>query len=99
MRPEIEEEFIKKALDIFHEVRKDIEPNDFNQQVKHLYEFIEKTKLHELITIDDLKWAIKDDMFFRWDTIATEVEKQFEFLFKQLNVVNTKALMEKYCTQ
>ncbi|MFC1487305.1 class II fructose-bisphosphate aldolase [Thermoproteota archaeon] len=33
------------------------------------------------------------------DTIATEVEKQFEFLFKQLNVVNTKALVEKYCTQ
>ena len=33
------------------------------------------------------------------DTIATEVEKQFEFLFKQLNVVNTKALVEKYCIQ
>ena len=33
------------------------------------------------------------------DTIATEVEKQFEFLFKQLNVVNTKALVEKYYTQ
>ena len=32
------------------------------------------------------------------DTIASEVEKQFEFLFKQLNVVNTKALVEKYCT-
>ncbi len=30
-------------------------------------------------------------------TIATEVEKQFEFLFKQLNVVNTKTLVEKYC--
>ena len=29
-------------------------------------------------------------------TIATEVEKQFEFLFKQLNVVNTKTLVEKY---
>ncbi|MCW4034283.1 MAG: class II fructose-bisphosphate aldolase [Candidatus Bathyarchaeota archaeon] len=33
------------------------------------------------------------------DTIAAEVEKQFEFLFKQLNVVNTRALVEKYCTQ
>jgi fructose/tagatose bisphosphate aldolase len=33
------------------------------------------------------------------DKIATEVEKQFEFLFKQLNVVNTKALVEKYYTQ
>ncbi|WNZ30145.1 MAG: class II fructose-bisphosphate aldolase [Candidatus Bathyarchaeota archaeon] len=32
-------------------------------------------------------------------TIATEVEKQFEFLFKQLNVVNTKTLVEKYCKQ
>ena len=29
--------------------------------------------------------------------IACEVEKQFEFLFKQLNVVNTKALVNKYC--
>jgi hypothetical protein len=31
------------------------------------------------------------------DKIASEVEKQFEFLFKQLNVVNTKVLVEKYC--
>ncbi|MFZ7138533.1 MAG: class II fructose-bisphosphate aldolase [archaeon] len=30
-------------------------------------------------------------------TIACEVEKQFEFLFKQLNVVNTKTLVDKYC--
>jgi fructose/tagatose bisphosphate aldolase len=30
-------------------------------------------------------------------TIACEVEKQFEFLFKQLNVLNTKALVDKYC--
>ncbi len=29
--------------------------------------------------------------------IACEVEKQFEFLFKQLNVLNTKELVEKYC--
>jgi len=29
--------------------------------------------------------------------IACEVEKQFEFLFKQLNVFNTKALIDKYC--
>ena len=29
--------------------------------------------------------------------IACEVEKQFEFLFKQLNVLNTKALVDKYC--
>jgi len=29
-------------------------------------------------------------------TISTEVEKQFEFLFKQLNVVNTKTLVNKY---
>jgi fructose/tagatose bisphosphate aldolase len=33
------------------------------------------------------------------DTIAAEVEKQFEFLFKQLNIVNTKELVTKYCTQ
>jgi fructose/tagatose bisphosphate aldolase len=31
-------------------------------------------------------------------TIANEVETQFEFLFKQLNVINTKALVENYCT-
>jgi len=31
------------------------------------------------------------------DTIAAEVEKQFEFLFKQLNVINTKTLVDKYC--
>jgi fructose/tagatose bisphosphate aldolase len=31
-------------------------------------------------------------------SIATEVETHFEFLFKQLNVINTKALVEKYYT-
>ena len=83
MRPEIEKELIKKALDIFHGVQKDIEPNDFNQQVKQLYEFIEKRKLHELITIEDLKWAIKDDMFFRWDTtIYTVSDDRFVERFK-----------------
>ena len=30
-------------------------------------------------------------------SIAAEVESHFEFLFKQLNVINTKALVEKYC--
>jgi fructose/tagatose bisphosphate aldolase len=30
------------------------------------------------------------------EAIATEVEKQFEFLFKKLNIVNTKELVEKY---
>jgi len=30
--------------------------------------------------------------------IAAEVEAQFEFLFKQLNVINTKALVKKYCS-
>ncbi len=30
------------------------------------------------------------------EAIASEVEKQFEFLFKQLNIVNTKELVEKY---
>ena len=33
------------------------------------------------------------------DAIASEVEKQFEFLFKKLNIVNTKTLVEKYCTK
>ena len=28
--------------------------------------------------------------------IAVEVEIQFEFLFKQLNIINTKAIVEKY---
>jgi len=76
MRPEIEEEIIKKALDIFHKVQQDIKPNDFNQQVKQLYKVIEKTPLHELITIEDLKWAIKDDMFFRWDTTIYNVSDE-----------------------
>ncbi len=32
------------------------------------------------------------------DAIAAEVETQFEFLFKQLNIVNKRALVNKYCT-
>ena len=32
------------------------------------------------------------------DAIATEIEAKFDFLFKQLNVVNKRALVNKYCT-
>ena len=32
------------------------------------------------------------------DAIAAEVETQFNFLFTQLNIVNTRALVNKYCT-
>jgi hypothetical protein len=31
------------------------------------------------------------------DAIAAEVETKFEFLFKQLNVINKRALVDKYC--
>jgi fructose/tagatose bisphosphate aldolase len=33
------------------------------------------------------------------DAIAAEVENKFDFLFKQLNVVNKSSLVNKYCTQ
>jgi len=33
------------------------------------------------------------------DVIATEIENKFNFLFKQLNVVNKRALVDKYCTR
>ena len=32
------------------------------------------------------------------DAIAAEIESKFDFLFKQLNVVNKRALVNKYCT-
>ena len=32
------------------------------------------------------------------DMIAAEVEDKFEFLFKQLNIQNTRSLIDKYCT-
>jgi fructose/tagatose bisphosphate aldolase len=32
------------------------------------------------------------------DAIAAEVEEKFDFLFKQLNVVNKRALVNKYCS-
>jgi fructose/tagatose bisphosphate aldolase len=32
------------------------------------------------------------------DAIAAEIENKFDFLFKQLNVVNKRALVNKYCT-
>ena len=31
------------------------------------------------------------------DSIALEVEEKFEFLFNQLNIANTKDLVNKYC--
>jgi hypothetical protein len=31
------------------------------------------------------------------DAIAAEIENKFDFLFKQLNVVNKSALVNKYC--
>ena len=33
------------------------------------------------------------------DAIATEIEAKFDFLFKQLNVVNKRELVNKYCEQ
>jgi fructose/tagatose bisphosphate aldolase len=33
------------------------------------------------------------------DAIAAEIENRFDFLFKQLNVVNKSALVNKYCTR
>ena len=33
------------------------------------------------------------------DAIATEIEAKFDFLFKQLNVVNKRELVNKYCAQ
>jgi fructose/tagatose bisphosphate aldolase len=33
------------------------------------------------------------------DVIAAEIENKFDFLFKQLNVVNKRALVNKYCTR
>jgi fructose/tagatose bisphosphate aldolase len=32
------------------------------------------------------------------DVIAAEIENKFDFLFRQLNVVNKRALVNKYCT-
>jgi hypothetical protein len=32
------------------------------------------------------------------DAIAAEIEAKFEFLFKQLNAVNNKELVDKYVT-
>ena len=32
------------------------------------------------------------------DAIAKEIEEKFEFLFKQLNAVNNKELVDKYVT-
>jgi fructose/tagatose bisphosphate aldolase len=32
------------------------------------------------------------------DVISAEIENKFDFLFKQLNVVNKRALVNKYCT-
>jgi len=33
------------------------------------------------------------------EVIAAEIENKFDFLFKQLNVVNKRALVNKYCTR
>jgi len=33
------------------------------------------------------------------DAIAAELENKFDFLFKQLNVVNKRALVNKYSAQ
>jgi hypothetical protein len=32
------------------------------------------------------------------DAIAAEIEAKFDFLFKQFNVINKTALVNKYCT-
>jgi len=69
----VEEEFRARALDVFHKVQQGIDPNEFHQQVRQLLRIVEKTPLHELITFDDLKWAIRDDTFFHWSTTIRNV--------------------------
>ena len=76
MKPKIEEEFIKKSLDLFHMVQKGIEPNDFNQQTEQLYKFIKETPEHNKITLEDLRYAIKDDLYFQWETTIYDVSDE-----------------------
>jgi hypothetical protein len=85
-----EEEFIKKALDIFHQVQQGIDPNEFNQQTKQLFETIKEKPLHKLISLNDLQWAIKDDTFFRWDIALKDVtNERFTERFKH-TILTTK---------
>jgi len=100
MSPIVEEEFKARALDVFHKVQQGIDPNEFNQQVKQLLKIIEKNPLHKLIALDDLKWAIKDDMFFRWSTTIRNVsDDQFleRFRFTILTAKTYDFYVPIYC--
>jgi hypothetical protein len=85
-----EDEFIQKALIIFHNVQQGINPNEFGQQIKQLYEITEKTPMHNLIAIDDLRWAIKNAVFFHWSTtIRNGSDERFIERFK-FTILTTK---------
>lgn len=95
-----EAEFIQKALSIFHNVQQGMNPNEFNQEIKQLYEITEETPMHNLITIDDLRWAIKDDMFFHWSTTIRNVsDERFieRFKFTILTTKNYDFYIPIYC--
>ena len=90
MPPMLEEEFKAKALDVFHKVQQGIDTNELYQQLRQLLKIIEKTPLHKLIAFDDLKWAIKDDLFFHWNTTIRNVsDDQFIERFK-FTILTTK---------
>ena len=78
-----EEDLVKKALEIFHKVKEGVESEEFSRQVCELFKVVENTPLKKLITLEDLRWALRDDMFFHFDrTIRTTSDEDFIARFK-----------------
>jgi hypothetical protein len=86
-----EESFLKEALDIFHKVQQDIEGNEFYKQTKKLYNSIECLPVHRLFSLEDLRWAIKDDMAFRWSTAIRNVSDETFTERLKFTILTTKS--------
>ncbi len=95
-----DEEIVNKALDIFHHVQQDISVEDFYRMTKELFKTIEGTKLYNLITLEDLRWSIKEDMAFHWSTTIRNVNDETfleRFKFTALTTKNYDFYIPIYC--
>ncbi|MFQ3675565.1 MAG: class II fructose-bisphosphate aldolase [Endomicrobiia bacterium] len=78
----------KKIYDyLFEKCKDERKPSDTDQQ------FIYKTRKKALGVFKKELWSLPKEVK---ESISSELEKKFEFLFTKLNVVNTKDIVRKY---
>jgi hypothetical protein len=96
------DEFLKMALDIFHDYQQNTSgsANKFCEQTKELYSKIECLPDRTLFSLEDLRWAIRNDPAFCWSIAYRDVNDQTfleRFKFTILTTKNYDFYIPIYC--